>query len=480
MNLPAGIQKIVDGGYCIGCGACASISSGESIAMEMSAMGVYLPVPRSGTPGQVDPLQEYAMLRVCPFSDESRDEDQLAGLLFPDVPHHSSGTGKYLQCYVGRVAEDDVYHNSSSGGLSRWLLAELLERDKVDYVVNVVPRSEGGAEGLLFRYAVHVSGEQVMKESAKSAYYPVEMSQMVGLIKNQPGRYAITGVPCFIKALRNIALVDERFRDRIKFTCGVICGHQKSTWYAEMIAWQLGVPPQELGAIDFRVKIPGAKANEKGVQAWSKAGKPGEGPKIVQDIFGTTYAHGFFKNAACEFCDDVTAELADISFGDAWLPEYLSQGTSLVIVRNAEINEILKEGISRSVLCLKPIDAAAAETAQAGGLRDRREGLSYRLATKQRNGLWTPRKRVPASFTGISTRRRKIYRMRTVLSVKSFEFFKTARERGDWNYFVSRMRPLVGAYSRSHASIFRRVISKICRTVGSVFPGRGSKPPTKG
>lgn len=39
---------------------------------------------------------------------------------------------------------------------------------------------------------------------------------------------------------------------------------------------------------------------------------------------------------ACDFCDDVFAETADIALGDAWLPEYVQDGngTNVVVTRN--------------------------------------------------------------------------------------------------------------------------------------------------
>ena len=39
----------------------------------------------------------------------------------------------------------------------------------------------------------------------------------------------------------------------------------------------------------------------------------------------------YFKHNACNFCDDVFGETADITFMDAWLPEYVRdyKGTSL-------------------------------------------------------------------------------------------------------------------------------------------------------
>ena len=34
---------------------------------------------------------------------------------------------------------------------------------------------------------------------AKSRYYPIEMSKVMDFIKNNEGRYAFVGIPCFIK-----------------------------------------------------------------------------------------------------------------------------------------------------------------------------------------------------------------------------------------------------------------------------------------
>ena len=34
---------------------------------------------------------------------------------------------------------------------------------------------------------------------------------------------------------------------------------------------------------------------------------------------------GFFQNPACDWCDDVVAETADIAFGDAWVEPYSSR-----------------------------------------------------------------------------------------------------------------------------------------------------------
>ncbi|MEJ1973806.1 MAG: Coenzyme F420 hydrogenase/dehydrogenase, beta subunit C-terminal domain [Lacunisphaera sp.] len=332
--------------------------------------------------------------KVCPFSDSSANEDQLSKQFLPQATKPHARIGGYLDCYVGRVSDPVLYGKSSSGGVGRWILSELLNAGDVTAVIQVVESFGKDPSELLYKYSVCTTQEEV-QSAGKSAYYPVELSGVVKYILEHPGKYAITGVPCFVKAIRGIARINSVFADRVKFTVGIVCGHLKSSFYAEMIGWQLGVHPDHLTGLDFRVKIPGKKANEKGVSARSSAnGGTNTPPKIVQEIFGTNYGHGYFKYQACDYCDDVLAETADISIGDAWLPEFMSKGTSIAVVRNPRINELVQTGITQKRLKIDSIAADRVADSQDAGLRHRREGLSYRLFLKSKDNQWAPKKRV--------------------------------------------------------------------------------------
>ena len=61
---------------------------------------------------------------------------------------------------------------------------------------------------------------------------------------------------------------------------------------------------------------------------------------------------GYFKPKACDWCDDIVGELADVSSGDAWLPGYVKDpgGNNIVIVRSPEIHEIISSGIEHGEL----------------------------------------------------------------------------------------------------------------------------------
>src|SRR5690606_25180136 len=94
---------------------------------------------------------------------------------------------------------------------------------------------------------------------------------------------------------------------------------------------------------------------------------------------------GFFMDDACNWCDDVMAETADVSFGDAWVEPYSSdwQGTNVVVVRSRDIADMIAGAIDDGRLQLTPVDTALVAQTQAAGLRQRREGLAWRLARRR-------------------------------------------------------------------------------------------------
>jgi coenzyme F420-reducing hydrogenase beta subunit len=68
-----------------------------------------------------------------------------------------------------------------------------------------------------------------------------------------PGRYAVVGVPCLIKAVQLLRREDPLMHSRIAFTLGLFCGHMKSARFVESVAWQMGVGVTEIQAVEFRL-----------------------------------------------------------------------------------------------------------------------------------------------------------------------------------------------------------------------------------
>ncbi|WP_294173639.1 Coenzyme F420 hydrogenase/dehydrogenase, beta subunit C-terminal domain [uncultured Sphingomonas sp.] len=395
-------RDMVASGLCIGCGSC--VAAEPRAAMEWNRYGQLEPTgPRDWYRGRSTDLAQR-----CPFSPSAANEDVIAAERFPGSAADPR-LGRVEACYVGHAAEPGYRENGSSGGLVNWVAAELLRTGKVDAVAHVVPADPHG-EGRFFRFRLSRSVGELF-EGGKSRYYPVELSAVLREIRSTPGRYAIVGIPCFIKAVHLARRAEPVLAERITHTLGLFCGHMKSARFVESFAWQLGAPMDRVRSVDYRIKDAGRPAN------WYRAHLTLDDASTRSEdwwhLADGDWGAGFFQSAACNWCDDVVAETADISFGDAWVEPYSSdgRGTNVVVTRSPALAAMLRDGIADGRLALEPVDADFVANTQAAGFRHRREGLAWRLS-RRRGGPVRPVKRVAPSSAGIPLRRRLVYRMR--------------------------------------------------------------------
>ncbi|MCX6966279.1 MAG: Coenzyme F420 hydrogenase/dehydrogenase, beta subunit C-terminal domain [Verrucomicrobia bacterium] len=461
-------STVVSNGCCIGCGSCAAFD--PAIQIKLDAYGRYAATRQSAT----TPIHPSAA-RVCPFADGVANEDTLAQEVFGDADAYDPHIGRHVATYAGWVAESDFRARGSSGGLASWVLTELLDRGLVDSVVHVTAEPSPEAGKPLFRFAISSTSEQVRARS-KSRYYPVEMSGVMREMIQRPGRYAVVGIPCFIKALRLACRESAVLKERLAFTVGIVCGHLKSSAFAESFAWQCGIAPAELRMIDFRTKLPDRPASSYAITAsGERDGQSISVTKPTSELFGSNWGHGLFKYKACEFCDDVVGETADISIGDAWLPEYVNDagGTNVVVVRSQTLKTLIAEAASAGRLHLDEIPAAKVVQSQAGGFRHRRDGLAYRLFLEDQAGRWRPAKRVAPLSRHLTPKLQRIYSARYDLVQSSHESFACAKERQDLNFFLDTMRPLAARYDMFYQRpLPLRLLGKIKRKLLALVRGR--------
>jgi coenzyme F420-reducing hydrogenase beta subunit len=447
--------EIVRSGLCIGCGSCAATHS--TAAMVWDRDGFLKPnAPRDW----YEAPSEY-VTHQCPFAPSAANEDRIAVARFPTAPAHDPAIGRFEAAYVGHVAEDGFRPRASSGGLTSWVAAELLRTGLVDGVAHVVP-AEAGATGRFFEYRISHSPDE-LERGAKSRYYPVELSGVLREIRATPGRYAIVGVPCFIKAIHLLRGADPLIRDRVTHTLGLFCGHQKSAAMVESFAWQLNHELGQVRALDYRIKDERRPAN------WYRAHLDlQDGTSAERDwwhLADGDWGAGFLQNPACNWCDDVVAETADISFGDAWVEPYSSdgRGTNVVIVRTKELLDLIENARADVRLQLEPVGADFVIQTQAAGLRHRREGLAYRLSWRRR-GI-KPVKRVTASGR-LPLRRKLVYRLRYSIARWSSSLFRLARRLHAprlyliWARSILRLYQSVAWSRGSLGSLFDRVMPR--------------------
>lgn len=445
------IKQVINGNYCVGCGVCPLLDSNLSIALNDN--GEYQAVRSEDT--DTSPADV-----VCPFANADLNEDVLGEALFSEQQgvKHDKAIGYYLKTYVGYAVANGFRDRGSSGGMVSWVISQLFSLDKIDAVIHV---KESPEQGMMYSYQVSRSIKE-MEEGAKSKYYPIQLSGVLEYVRNHDERFAIVGVPCFIKAVHQLEAIDTVIASRIQYHIGLVCGHLKSTFFALSEAWEAGISPHEVTLVDFRYKLPDRDASDYAIKAEGIV--DGEKTEVIvptRELSTTNWGYGYFKYNACEYCDDVLAETADITCGDAWLPGYDtdSGGTNVIVVRTQEMLDIITSKINE--VHLEEVSPEIIAQSQRSGLRHRREGLAYRLYLKDRNKEWRPTKRVQASDQ-IPYLRKKVYEDRMELSEQSFIAFREAVKTTEgMKGFVQIMQPFIRKYRRVDNPFHRRLLRKM-------------------
>jgi coenzyme F420-reducing hydrogenase beta subunit len=336
------------------------------------------------------------------------------------------------------VKQNDFRTSGTSGGMGTWIGAELLRRGMIDGVIHAKAVDASQTDGAFFKYEISRT-EDSIREGAKTRYHVLEMSDVMAEVRERPGRYLFIGVPCFCKAVRRLQKVDSVINERISYVVSLVCGHYKSLNWTRSLAWGAGVHPHDLAAFQYRTKGPDIPARAYVFRATAKDGNTVQ--KDSAEVVGGKFNAGAMMLNACDYCDDVVGETADLTIGDAWLPQFdINQGgTNLLIVRNREIEDVLKLAKEQDRISLEVISAKEAIDSQSGGFRQRREGLSYRLLKAQKEERWVPVKRIEPGSIALSGARRRIYDERVRCASLSRESFKVALEKDDYGYYTRTM-----------------------------------------
>lgn len=438
------LQRIVQTDLCVGCGVCAAADPCR-LRMTFNANGAYQPELVNGY--QWHEVEDIAAA-VCPSAEHDEDETTIGQREFGDIPdiHRSDLLGYYLRTDAAWVTNDEQRLASSAGGLGTWLTRFLLTNRLVDGVVCVMPSTSTTAH---FEYRIVRRGDD-LERSRKSKYYPIELSAVVRELAMLSGRYAIVALPCFAKAVRLAIRHGVLPRARVHCIIGLFCGHLKTRQFAQYLIRCCGFHERDVVAMDFRRKQPPSEASDYRFTATARqtdASLVTRSIRMRENPLGNWGLNAFMLKA-CECCDDVVAELADIAIGDAWLPEFArdGRGTNLVITRRADLVEVLAQGVAQGELHLMAVAPSAVAAAQDGAFRQRRAALAYRLHLAAKQGEWRPKKRVAPDRHALRLYAALIQRLRLRIAHATKENFRRFEGANDVSAFAQSVRPLIAAH----------------------------------
>lgn len=460
-------KEAIENGYDFGTGVLNALS--DDITISLDKFGQYQYHLTDEIPVSIQNKIE----KVCSSSDGSQNETDISQELFGNTIGINFDTriGYYKNLYIGHVSDGAIRSRSSSGGMVTWILVKLLEKNLIDGVIHVV-KDDNDDSPLLFKYSISKTADEIIS-GAKTRYYPVEISEVLKevLKEKENKRYAVVGLPSFITELRLLASINPIIKERIVFMIGLVCGHQKSSKFAEYLGWQLGFEPGSIDDIDFRKKVKSQPANRYAVEVTGKInGKKVVKQKQMHDILGRDWGEGFFKVKASDFTDDVMNETADITLGDAWLPEYSkdSDGNNIIIVRNVTIDKIVKNGIQSGELDVTSVNKDKIIQSQISHYRHTQDELGYRLWYEDKKKGWRPTKRIVAS-RNLPYTRKKIQDMRRIIAKNSHLLFLEAEKKNDLNVFIEPMNRLNRTYynlktiDNGPKSVLKKILKKIFR-----------------
>ncbi len=424
------LEKVLEEDMCIWCWVCSSFKN-TPYSINLNSFWQYKAYFKDNSSLNKSALQ--GISEVCPFSNDSMNEDQISEKVFSDIKNKKQYVWKYLNFYAWHVSQENFRGNWSSWWMWTWVLSELLRKWLIDKVIHVKESNKGE---VFYEYAISNNLEE-LNQWSKSKYYPIKLDEVIWLLKNDESnsKYAVVWIPCFLKSLRLLSFKDEVINKKLKFFIWLVCGHLKGTKFAEYLAYQTSwLKKDKIESINFREKLSNWKANSYWFKVVDKNKKTYV--KETKNLLGWNWWMNYFKYNACDYCDDIYAEVADLTIWDAWIKAYTKDDkwNNICISRNKTIDGILQEWIQNNNLALDLISYEQILESQYWGIRHKINGTKYRLF---KNNLHL-KKRVKAS-NDIAMNYKLIFRLREILCKKSNELYAIAEKKDNLSGYRLRM-----------------------------------------
>ena len=367
---------IVNKKRCCGCGVCASSCPIDGcISIKFDKNREYL--------AQVDHekcINCGKCLKVCP--DDYTYFDKIVKKLSQKNNDFISNEliGPYYKNYVGYVTQTKGRLQSASGGLLSELLIYLMKNSEIDGAAVAIPTDP--SSGKLFECKIVRSVEEI-KSSRGTKYYPIEYSKVLNEIKGSEGRFAVVGTPCVINAIRKLEYINKDFRGKILYYLALVCGHNVSAAYTEFLIKKNEILYETVKKVKYRDKKGITNASNFSLMIDSSQGVT-RFPFFNTD-FGLSWYNLMFSLNKCLYCPDFAGIFSDASFADAWLPEYIKdvRGTSIVIVRDQRVDNILKKMIDSKYIYLQSISLEKVINSQKQQIKFKQEDIKCRIAFKK-------------------------------------------------------------------------------------------------
>jgi coenzyme F420 hydrogenase subunit beta len=348
---------------CCQCGTCAGICPSHAIEMRKDTNGNYIPVIINSLCNGCNICEI-----VCP--GRAVDFKKLNQEIFSHPPKNTL-IGDYNGIYTGFSNDPEVLQRASSGGLVSSILIYALENKIINGAVVTRLSKEEPLKPEVF---IARTKEEVLS-AAQSKYVPVPVNNIIDQLLREEGNFAIVGLPCHIQGIRKAEQLNAKLKTKMVLHLGLICGHTDNLQATHLHMEKTNVSLKCLDKIEYR------GGNWPGEVTLSLKDGTIMSEKYKNSTFKHLHTCGFFMPSHCTVCSDAMNELADISFGDAWLPEYqdTGHGMSVVISRSADGERILKECMQKGAITIAGTDLDSLISSQLAQISFKKKTIVARI-----------------------------------------------------------------------------------------------------
>jgi len=312
-------DDVVSKGRCTGCGACYAGCPFE-LVLDYT----------EGGPEVVGECKKCGIcLRSCPryrFDTAELEEHVFGRRRGPE-----DAFGIYLSTHAAKAVSPEVARVGQDGGVATALLDNAFKAG----LINGAVVSSTDSDRPWFPVPILLRRREGLTSAAGTRYcYSPGITVLRKAPADQFTHMGFVGTPCQVLALRRMQKLSLRKAVGIDFILGLFCSESFS--YEGLM---LGKIQRELGISLADVE----KMNIKGrMQVMIKGGKVVEIPLKEARPYAQPY---------CRFCDDFSAEFADISLGGIGL-----DGRTLTVVRTERGRKLLESAVETGEVEVKPLD----------------------------------------------------------------------------------------------------------------------------
>lgn len=332
MSLQVG--EIVEGGLCMGCGLCQSVVGADRLTMQMTPEGRLRPLQN----GTIDDASLETINTVCPgIHVVGADPERL----LPNTPTDLIW-GPAARLAIGHASDPQVRHQGSTGGVLTALAQFLLASKRVSFILHVA-----ASRSQPMRSEPRLSFDQAsVLEGSGSRYGPVAPLADFREILNRGEPFALVAKPCDATAVRNLARLDSRVDQYMRYALTFLCGGASDLTKSEQVLAEFGLKEDDLRSFRYR-----------------GFGNPGPTRIETKDgrCFEVSYQEMWEDEAKwmiqprCKICADPLGEAADLVASDVWPgggPSGEDEGFNGIIARTARGVELFDAATAAGVIGL--------------------------------------------------------------------------------------------------------------------------------